>query len=220
MIYLALRHCIHGTASCLKPPAEIYLFHVGKETPVEAACILIGPATYHHRSTGSPEHTTRIVVLAFVLLDCVEHPATAKGITVTVDKTARCTGILEERLVTVGQYLRLASCRFGMRLHEIEQRDKPAGSNLHVGIKQNEIFGIYKFQCLVIPFGKSIVAAKLQQAHLRKIRLHDLQRVIGRAIIGNNHKGFLRIFQDRRKELAQHTRAVVIQYDNRDLLHL
>ena len=65
---VALRNCPYLMSGKLCPPAEIYLFHMGKETLVQTAKFPPNAAAYHHAGPGCPEYLHPVVILPVVKL--------------------------------------------------------------------------------------------------------------------------------------------------------
>ena len=90
-------------AIILHTPAEINLFHVGKEIAIKTSKLVKHLGSDKHGGTRSPEDVALVIVLPVVFLKCRENASTAERISILVDETTSATSILESILLIVHQ---------------------------------------------------------------------------------------------------------------------
>ena len=189
MMHHACCHTAHLVATTAEAPAEVYLFHVGKETAVEAAYLFIYSEAHDKAGTRGPQEGYIGVVLAVVFLYRVEDAATAVGVSIAVEEAAHGTGILELVLVMIGHELGLACSCMGVGIHVLYERKEPTGSDLYVGVEQHGILGINLLEGVVIAIGNAVVMVENDGAHRGERIGKQSQRTVGRAIVGDIHHG-------------------------------
>jgi hypothetical protein len=152
-----------------------------------------------------------------VFLYGIEDTSTAVGIAVAVDKAAHGSCILKLIFVVIGHQLGLASGYLWVGIHILYQRLKPSWGNLHIGVEQYGILGIDGFESFVVAIGKTIVLVEGYSTHRRKRVSQELERMVGRAIVGYVYLCFAQRFGQYRmgyyrgKEIAEHVLAVPVE---------
>ena len=140
-----------------KSPAQVYLFHMSEKTSVQSAGIQIVFPTDKQGSACSPKHRNDSIILPVVFLYCTHYPPPAKGITVTVYKSAGRSCIFEQFLLPPTPDFRLACRNFRMSVHVAYKWHQPVFGHFHIGIKQHHILCRYLLQGKVVSFGKTEV---------------------------------------------------------------
>lgn len=77
------------------PPAEVNLLVMREEPTVKSAMKKIDLTPYDHACSCRPMYLGYAVILAVVLLNRSEYPATTIGVTKPVDVSASSSGILK-----------------------------------------------------------------------------------------------------------------------------
>ena len=178
MINHTLRHTHNLPTTCTKPPAQVNLFHVGKESSVQPSGLTIIFQADKQGCTRRPKYRNNGIVLPFVLLYHAHNPPTTERIAVTIEKAACRTCILKLLLLPPTPYLRLASCCLRMCLHIISQWLKPMLRHFHVRIEKYHILSIHFLQSHVITIGKTLVFFQQYQSDGRKLPAKHLNRCI------------------------------------------
>ena len=140
-------------------PTQVNLLHVGKEILVQATNILIQPAAHHQACPRSPKDALRtVVILAVIILDTLKDATAAIGIAMTVNVSARSTGIVKHRwtVQTVVQQFRHYCTHLGVGLHVVQQGVEPAVRSAHVAVQQDRIWVHRLADGQVIPLGKAL----------------------------------------------------------------
>ena len=140
-----------------------------EETAIESTCPPIIIGSYHHTCPRSPEHILHIIILMLVGLYCFKDSSPAERIAVTVDKSSRRPGILKTLALSDGQQFGLTSRRIRVIIHPLRKRREPMRCDLHIGIEQDEIFGIHLRQGPVVTLCKPVVLFEENPFHLGEI---------------------------------------------------
>ena len=85
--------------------------------------------------TTTPHHIARSVVLAIILLDCIEHSTSAERISQHVDKTTRSTRILKLCAALIVENLRHDNRHIAILLELFQKRRKPPLGRLDIGVQ-------------------------------------------------------------------------------------
>ena len=132
MINNALGHTHKASTSTTQAPAEINLFHVGKEARIQSAYFVPISTAHHQGSSSSPKDGGYIIILSIIFLDISKKTAAAERVTIFIDKTTRGTSIFKTIALTFGQQFRLTSGHFRMLIHIVQQRLQPIRRDFHV----------------------------------------------------------------------------------------
>ena len=93
--------------------------------------------------------------------------------------------------------------------------------HLHVGIEQDVILCVHLFKRTVVSFGEPPVLLQHDDAHLGKVHLQNLERVIRRGIVSHIHHGLAaREVEHTGQKTREHLNAVPIQNNNSGLVHI
>ena len=157
MIDKALREAEDTFSHPVQPPAEVYLFIVGKEAAVQSARFPVVPGTYHHAGTCRPEDFLVVVILSVVILHRIADAPAAEGVAVAIEESARRTGILKGIPVCHGEQFRLAGGNVLMGIHLLNQRCQPVMRHLHVTVQQHIILALHLSERTVVPLGETII---------------------------------------------------------------
>ena len=155
MIDGTLGHANQHPSAGAKPPAQVNLLHVGKETAIQSAGIPIVFLTDKQGGSCNPKHRNDSIILPVVLLHYTHYPSPAEGITVAVYKSAGCSRIFKQFFLTPTPDFRLARRNLRMGVHIVYEWRQPVFGHFHIGIKQYHIFGGYLLQGKIISLGKT-----------------------------------------------------------------
>ena len=220
MIDVALRQTDDTAAANAQTPAEVDLLVMGEEAAVETATVPVVAGTDHEGGTRGPEHVGGVVVLPVVLLDGVEEATATEGVAVAVEVSPTRPRILERHLIIYREELGLTGGHIVVGVHELQERRQPVGRHLDVAVEQQVVLGIDLAQRLVVTLGKAPVLAEHDERHLGELRVHQLQRVVGRRIVGHDDGGLVaRVLNHRGQVLPQHRRSIPVEYDYGQFLH-
>ena len=136
---MALRHAEDTPSEVVESPAEVDFLVVCKEALVESANSPEVVTTYHQAGSGRPKHLHNVVVLSLVFLHGLEDAATAVGVAIAVDVASACSCVLEVVTGVLRQKLRLACCRLGMGVHEVDERTEPVFADFHIAVEKHII---------------------------------------------------------------------------------
>src|SRR6218665_20923 len=190
-------HVIDGAFSLIKNaltktvdfPTQINLFHVGKESFVEAPQSMENGGANNQASACCPKYLTSVIVLTSVVFQCGKNSSPTKGIRQQVNKSAAGARIFKLIFILAGQNLGL---RGGDRriLKQRNERLQPMRSYLHVGGQQHVIAGIYLLHCFIVPAAKAKVGLIINNFYGREIFTQIRDRIIRGAVV--RHKYFSR----------------------------
>ena len=215
MVDDALGHAEHPPAAYAEPPAEVYLFVVGKEAAIETAHLFIITRAHEECRSGGPQCLGRLVVLSVVGLHGVEEPSATERIAVAVDVAAAGASIFERVAMDDGAQLRLTGCGLGVAVHEGQQGRQPVGRHLDVAVQQQVVLRVDLRQRLVVAVGETPVFLQHDEPTLGKLRLQQRQAVVGRSVVSHIDVGLAaRVLQHAGQILAQHRCAVPVEYDD------
>ena len=200
MIDLAARHTHDTMPAGTQTPTEVNLFHVRKEASVKSTDCTIGSSAHKKRGACCPEDIARGIILVAVLFYGIEDTATTEGIAIAVNEPSRSTRIFKMCLTLEVKYLGLTGNDTLIGIKSCDKRFKPARRYLDIRIEQKDIIGSDRFECLVVPVGKTVVPVKDYKADRRELLLHKRHRTVGRGIVRNNDVGTGSILHNRREE--------------------
>ena len=221
MVDHAVGHADHTAASGTQSPAEVDFLVVREEAAVKPAHRLPVAHADEQGGTGGPEERDDGVVLPMVFLHHVEEAASAEGVAVPIDKSARPTGILKGVVCPLGPQFRLCRGHFGVSVHVGAQGAQPAFSGADVAVEQQvEIVAARGFlldapKGFVVAFGKSGVVGHLYETDRGEFLAQHLDRAVGGAVVG--HDDFaLRgaVGQDGGEKTAEHFDSIPVEDDD------
>ena len=203
-------------------PAQVYFFHVGKETSIQTAYFTVFIQPDKQRSSCCPKNRYRCVILSFVFFYDLEDTPATERIAVAVDKPSGRSGIFKTILLLPVEQFRLTRCYILMKVHIFHHRSQPAGSNFNVAVEQYRIFGINLFESLVVAVGKAVIPIQTNQTDCWKLLLQYAAGVIGRPVVRYAHFYPLtsRTSQHGRQKATKHFGSVPVQDDYRNLVHI
>ena len=215
MIHVGCRNHRNFPAVELHAPAQVYLFHVGEKTLVQAPQSLPHGRTHHQAGTAYPKDMGRGVVLAMVFFHLLENATPAEWVAVAVYQAARRAGVFKTVPFLVGDEFGSAGAAIGMAFHPIHQRLQPAFGYFYVGIDEHVIVGFQLGQGPVVAAGETVVPVQGNQLHLGELGLHQFYGTVGRCIVGHCHFGVQALAggQQAGEELLQVVPGIIIQYD-------
>ena len=212
MVHAAFGQADHSSPPRLQAPAEVHLFHVGKEAGVQTAGCVPVRAAHHERGARGPEHRGRPVILPPVALHRVHHPAATVGVAKAVEVAPGSAGILKRVALRLAEQLGLAGRYFGVGVHVAQQGWQPPLGHLHVGIEQEEVVRRELGERPVIAFGETIIAVEPQRADLRKLAGQHVERAVGRGVVSHDDVGLVAaVPHHRRQETLHHLPPVPVQ---------
>ena len=185
MVDYALGDTYQFPATCTQSPAQVYLFHVGKEPSIQSAGFAVILQTDEQGGTGSPEYGSDGIVLTLVGLDCPHDAPSAEGVTVLVDVSAGGSSVFEQVFLPQTPDFRLAARYFGVGVHVLGQQGKPVFGDFDVGVQQDDVFSLHLLQGLVVTVGKTVVAVQRDEADGGKFAAYRLNGIVRRSIVGH-----------------------------------
>ena len=147
MIDNALRYTDNLTIPRTESPAQIYFFHVSKETSIQSPDIHIISAPDKQRCPRGPENRNYRIILTFVFLHNSHNTPPTKRITVFINKATGCPGIFEIFFLPLASYLRLTSSYLRMLIKISNHWFQPMLRHLDIRIQKNYIFCVDLLQC-------------------------------------------------------------------------
>src|SRR5690606_33695825 len=126
MVHLRIRTIADAISQSLKPPAEVYLLHMGKVIAVKTAGFQ--PAALPDKKGGAtgPEYRSRVVILPMVFFDMLHDASPTKREPEPVQETSCGAGILKQPPIVVSLDLWLG-CRYvRMSFHVADNGIDPA----------------------------------------------------------------------------------------------
>src|SRR5699024_6569687 len=87
-----------------------------------------------HTSPGCPKYFSSVVILIFILLQCLKYTTSAKGIAKSIQKSSCCTCIFKMRFQFIIFDFRLSYGDIFVTLEKSPDRINPIFSNLNIGV--------------------------------------------------------------------------------------
>src|SRR4051812_39409223 len=95
MVNFRLRTIHYLITHILQSPAKVNLLHVGKKTFVKSSSRYPILFFDKHGSACCPKHFSRLLVLTFILLYLIKHPATTERIAIFINKSTGSAGMFK-----------------------------------------------------------------------------------------------------------------------------
>ena len=191
MIYLTLWNTIYLTPHQAQSPTEVNLLVMSEESSVQSTCIPIVFGSNHHTSSSSPQDFLLIIILSIVTLHHIEDATTTERITILIQEATTSASVLKAILVIFGKQLRLASCHLRMGVHKLYQRSQPMMRNFYITVEQDIVLRLDLLQGTIVALGKAEVLFQDDGLHLRKLRLQQAHRLVGRTVVCHPHLSIL-----------------------------
>ena len=168
-----------------------------------------------HACAGCPKDFPVIIILPIVLLDRLENPAAAEGVSILIDEASGGPCIFKLLRVVERKNFRLAGGDVGIFFHQLNDGWDPVFRYVDIGIQQDIIICFDLAESQVITAGKAMIFIEANDPDAGKLLLQEFNRTIGGRIVSNDDFCIiLAEFDNSGKELFQVLLPIPVQYNN------